>query len=136
MKRVMAISIAVLAGLLLSTAVYAWWDDYGWGGYGMGYGPYSNVDNVKKFQKDTLGLRDELGSKQVELQNEYSKPNPDSRRIVTLKKEIIALEAKIQDAAVDYNTPGGGYIGGRTGYGMGHGYGMMGSGCGCGNWGW
>ncbi len=133
MKRVMAIGIAVLAGLLLSTAVYAWWDDYGWSGYGMGYGPYANVDNVKKFQKDTLGLRDELGAKQIELQNEYDKPNPDSRRIVTLKKEIIALEAKIQDAAADYNTPAGGYMGGmpRRGWGRGM-YSYPGYGCGCG----
>ncbi len=131
MKRVMAIGIAVLAGLLLTTAVYAWWDDYGWGGYGMGYGPYSNVDNAKKFQKDTLGLRDELGAKQIELQNEYGKPNPDSRRIVTLKKEIIAFEAKIQDTAADYNTPAGGYMGGMPGRGWGRGmYSYPGCGCG------
>ena len=127
MKRFMAISLVVTAIVLISAAVYAHWD-----GYGMGYGAGTNVGTMTKFQKETLSLRDELTTKNLELQNEYAKSVTDTGRIVTLKKEIIDLEANIQGIADKYNMPSGVYMGGRTGYGMGHGYGMMGRGCGCG----
>ncbi|MCL4476129.1 MAG: hypothetical protein M1508_07880 [Nitrospirae bacterium] len=138
MKRAMTVVVMVAIALFASTAVYAWW-----GGYGMGYGTGANVETMKKFQKETLILRDELMTRNIELQNEYSKSVPDTDRIVTLKKEIIDLEAKIQGIADKYNMPSGGHMGGMMmgrgmmgGSGMGHGYGMMGSGCGCGYCGW
>lgn len=136
MKRVMMIVVVAAVALLASTAVYAWW-----GGYGMGYGTGSNIETMKKFQKETLNLPDELMTRNIELQNEYSKSVPDTDRIVTLKKEIIDLEAKIQGIADKYNMPSSGHMGGMMGrgmmdYGMGHGYGMMGSGYGCGYCGW
>lgn len=135
-KKVMAIGIVVLTGLLLSGVVYAHWS----GDYGMGYGTGANVDNVRKFQKETLSLRDELMTKQIELQNEYNKSIPDTRRIATVKKEIIDIESKIQDAADKYNVAAGGHRSGMMmGRGMTMGCGMMGSGMGmysCPNCGW
>ncbi len=126
MKRAMTIVVVVAVALLASTAVYAWWGDYG-PGYGAAY---SNVDNMKKFQKETLSLRDELMTKRIELQNEYGKSTPDSSRIVTLKKEIIDLQAKIQDVAAGYNIPAGGYMGDMPGRGWGRGmYSYPGCGC-------
>ena len=68
MKRAMIISLTVVIGLFLAGA-YAWWD-----GYGMGSGAGTNVETMKKFQRETLNLRDELMTKQMELQNEYNKP--------------------------------------------------------------
>ncbi len=120
----MVVAVFVAVALLASTAVYAWW-----GGYGMGYGTGSNIETIKKFQKETLGLRDELMTKNLELQNEYVRTVPDTGRIATLKKEIIDLEAKIQSIADKYNMPSGGHMGGMMmGRGMGRGYGMMGPG--------
>lgn len=131
MKRAMTVVVMVAIALFASTAVYAWW-----GGYGMGYGTGANVETMKKFQKETLSLRDELMTKQLELQNEYGKSVPDTGRIVALKKEIIDLEAKIQGIADKYNMPSGSSMGrGMMGPAM-MGRGMQGYGYGCGMWGW
>jgi zinc resistance-associated protein len=122
MKKIMMISLAVLMGLFLSNAVYAWW-----GGHGMGYGAGANVETMKKFQKETLSLRDELMTKEIELQNEYNKPVPDTNRIGTLRKEIIDIQTKIQTIADKYGLATSGYMGGMMGYGQ-MGRGMMGGG--------
>lgn len=112
MKRSMIAGLVIVIGLLLTSAVYAWW---------AGYGTGTNIENVKKFQKETLSLRDDLMTKQFELQNEYNKPVPDTNRIATLRKEIIDLQAKIQAVAEKYGISAWG-----PGYGMGPG--MMGPG--------
>ena len=65
----------------------------------MGYGAGTNVETMKKFQKETLSLRDEIMTKKLELQSEYNKPTPDTNRIATIQKEIIDLRAKIQEIA-------------------------------------
>ncbi|KWT76402.1 hypothetical protein [Candidatus Magnetominusculus xianensis] len=129
MKRI-TVGLVVMVGFLLASVIYA---GAQWCGYGMGV----NVETINKFQKETLILRDELMAKELELQNEYGKSVPDTGRIVTLKKEIIDEEAKLQGIADKYNIPtGGGMMMGRgmMGYGMGHGHGMMGPGCGCRGW--
>lgn len=132
MKRATIIGLAVMVVFLLSSGIYA---GAQWYGYGAGYGGGTNVETVKKFQKETLSLRDELMTKNLDLQNEYSKAVPDNGRIVTIKKEIIDLEARIQGIADKYNMPSGGHMGGMM---TGH-QGMMGhgmAGCGCGMCGW
>ena len=127
MKKIIVTGLAVLIGLFLTSAVYAWW-----GGHGMGYGTGANVETMKKFQKETLSLRDELMTKEIDLQNEYNKPVPDTNRIGTLRKEIIDIQTKIQTVADKYGLTTSGYMGGMMGRGqMGRGMmgpGMMGSG--------
>lgn len=128
MKKIIAIALALVVGLILASGAYAWW-----GGYGMGYNTGANVETVKKFQKETLNLRDELMTKRMELQNEYNKSVPDTNRVVALKKEIIDLQAKIQTVAEKYGISAGGPMGGMMGRGMMQ-QDMMGSGmsmCGC-----
>lgn len=123
-KGTVVVSLVVAIGLLIASGVYAWWPG---GGYGMGYyGTGTNVGAVQKFQSETLSLRDALMTKQLELQNEYNKPVPDTNRITTLKKEIIDLQAKIQTVADKYGISGGS-MGGQMG-GMMMGRGMMGQG--------
>jgi len=126
MRRTAMIGLAVVVALLVGGgALYA----HGPWGHGMGYGAGVNVENVKKFQKETLSLRDELITKRLELQNEYSKPQPDYDRIGTLRKEIVDIQTKIQAAADKYGVPAPG-----SGYGMRHGMmgrGMMGDACPC-----
>lgn len=126
MRRTTMIGLTVVVALLVvGGAVYA----HGPWGYSMGYGAGVNVENVKKFQKETLSLRDELITKRLELQNEYSKPQPDYDRIGTLRKEIVDIQTKIQASADKYGVPALG-----SGYGMRHGMmgrGMMGDACPC-----
>ncbi|GAB4415042.1 MAG: hypothetical protein OHK0032_11190 [Thermodesulfovibrionales bacterium] len=127
-KAIMIGLVAAIALMVIGGAVYA----HGPWGHGMVYGTGANVENVKKFQKETLSLRDELITKRLELQNEYGKPQPDYDRIGTLRKEIVDIQTKIQAAADKYGVP-------AFGHGMGHGMmgrgmigeGMMGAGCPC-----
>ncbi len=123
MKRstVVTVLVAVL-GLFIAGGAYAWWG----GGYGMGYGTGTNVETMKKFQSETLSLRDAIMTKNLELQNEYNKPAPDANRIAALQKEIIDLQAKIQTVAEKHGITAGGAMGGYMGGMMMSG--MMGSG--------
>lgn len=125
MKRSLIIALVVAAFVVIGGAVYA----HGpWGhgmGYGMNFGGAVNVENMKGFQKETMALRDELITKRVELQNEYSKPQRDYERIGTLRKEIVELQTKIQAAAQKHGLPADGRV-----YGM-MGKGMMGHNCPC-----
>jgi hypothetical protein len=136
MKRtVMMVAVALVA--LVAAGVAS--AQMGWGpgmGHGMGYyGGGSdgqvNVENVKKFQKETLSLRDDLITKRTELQNEYAKQAPDTSRIADLRKQMIDIQAQIQKAAEKNGLPawGQGYGHGRMGRGMMAGFGPCGSGC-------
>lgn len=131
-KLVSGITLVVI--LLAAGGAYAWW-----GGYGPGYAAAGvNVENMKKFQKETLTLRDELMTKELDLQNEYAKEAPDTKRIAALKKDIIDIEAKIQTIAEKNGLPTAGYTDGARGRGM-RGRGMMAGGpgsCGCARCGW
>ncbi|MBI5199539.1 MAG: hypothetical protein HZA09_05950 [Nitrospirae bacterium] len=134
MKRGIIIGLVLVAGLILTSAIYAFGP---WGGYGMGYSAQSggygttvDIEAVKKFRKETLPLREELITKRLELQNEYNKTTPDKNRISTLRKEIVDIELKIQEKAdaSGFSTWGGGMMGsGMMGSGM-MGSGMMGPG--------
>ncbi len=85
---------------------------------------------VRKFQKDTFALRDELAAKRADLQDEYNQPQPNTARIAALEKDIVDLQAKIGAAAQR-----SGLGGPRHGRGMGYGGRGHGGGpgyCGCG----
>lgn len=131
MKKAFITALLVVAGLVFTSAVYAWWGDCG-----AGYGSGADVESVKKFQKETLSLRDELVAKKLELRSEYDKPAGDVKRTAEIKKEIIDLQAKIQVAAGKYGIQScdtGSYDRKRhrsAGRGMMMGMGMM-DGCGC-----
>ncbi len=107
-KRFTAVLVVVVA-LLFTSAVYAWW-----GGYGMGYyGTGANPSLVQKFQSGTLSLRDALLTRQMELQNEYNKPVPDTNHIASIRKDIIDLQARMQAVADKYGLSAWGPMGGR-----------------------
>ena len=117
MKRSIVVTVLVAAlGLFIAGGAYAWW-----GGYGMGY-QGTNPEAAQNFQNETLSLRQAIMAKQLELQNEYNKPAPNTNRIAALQKEIIDLQTKIQTVADKYGISGG-HMGG-----MMMGRGMMGPG--------
>lgn len=133
MKRIIG-GVVMAAVVLVGGAALAASDPPG-PGYGPGRHSGASAASMKKFQKETLGLRDELATKRIDLQEEYDKPESDSARIASLKKEIVDIEAKIQVSADKY---------GVRSWGRGHGRGMMtgwdgqgharGPGAGCGCW--
>jgi zinc resistance-associated protein len=131
MKRAMIISLTVVIGLFLTGAAYAMWGGSGAGTCITATG--ADVETVKKFQKETLSLRDEIMTKKLELHSEYNKPTPDPNRIAAIQKEVIDLKAKIHEIANKHGikVPAGQ---GMTGRGMmGKGHGMMGKMKGMGN---
>ncbi len=127
MKRTIAIIAVVAAVLIVAGLAFAQMGG-GWGlgmrcNYERGYGANGtvNVENLKKFQKETLSLRDELIANRAELANEYAKPTPDAARVADLRKQMIDTQTKIQQAAEKYGLPAW-----RQGYGCGSmGRGMM-----------
>ena len=117
MKKTVWIAVAVAAVFVFGGAVSAHMADGDWGHMGYGYGPgwclngtggTTNVDNLKKFQKETLTLRDELQTKQAELGNEYAKSSPDTARVNALQEEIAGIQSKIQQYADKYGVTAGG----------------------------
>lgn len=61
-----------------------------------------DIESVKKFQSETLNLRDELIIKRLELRNECQKQFPDNTRIEKLRKEIRDLKTNIREVADKY----------------------------------
>jgi len=96
------IGLVVIVGLLLVGVVYASGPH---GQYGMNACQNIDVEKVKKFQSDTLSLRDDLITKRLELRNECMKSEPDTNRIATLKKEIGELRTQIREVADKYEVP-------------------------------
>jgi zinc resistance-associated protein len=137
MKRTVIIIVVTAVALIGAGLAFAQRGG-GWGlgaGCNCGGGYYGangtvNVENLKKFQKETLGMRDELIANRAELANEYAKPAPDETRIADLQKQMIDTRAKIQTVRGKYGLPAR-----QQGYGRGMGRGMMAvSGNGCPRW--
>ncbi len=104
--KLWAIGIVLgLSTILLGGMVYAQCCNGGWGmNY---YNTTAKPDNIRKFQKDTSSLRDELAVKQVELEQEMNKADYDPLRAASIKKEIIDIEAKIETLAKKSNVYSG-----------------------------
>lgn len=134
MKRMIVIMVVAAVALIGAGLAFAQMGG-GWGpgaGYNCGRGYIGangtvNVENLKKFQKETLSMRDELIANRAELANEYAKPAPDETRIADLQKQMIDTRTKIQKTSEKYGLPAR-----QQGYGRGMGRGMMavsGNGC-------
>jgi len=112
MKRIVTM-IAVVAVVLIGAGMAFAQMGGGWGpGAGCnncrdynGTNGTVNMENLKKFQKETLSMRDELIANRAELANEYAKPSPDATRIADLRKQMIDTRTKIQKVAEKYDLP-------------------------------
>jgi hypothetical protein len=90
MKRLMGV-VVVAAMMLAGGAALAQGTGHQHGG--------STAGAMRKYQKETLSLRDEVAAKQLDLEAEYDKSQPDQARIASLRKEIVDIEARIQAVA-------------------------------------
>ena len=130
MRRTTIVIVVAALALIGAGAAFAQMGTRGGGPgagciYGAGYTGANgtvNVESLKAFQKETQSLRDELFVKRAEISNEYAKQTPDTARIAELRKQMIDIQAKIQQAAVKNGLPAMG----QGGYGhRGMGRGMM-----------
>lgn len=94
MKKTMGV---LLAGLMVLTSAGAAVAADGRGQPSATQG--SGAERMRRFQKETLSLRDELAAKRVDLEAEYDKAEPDPARIAALRNEIADLQGRIQAAA-------------------------------------
>jgi hypothetical protein len=115
MRKGVIVSLVLIAGLIIVSAVYA---HFPGGGFGACLSQFENIDieTVKKFQKEILPMRDEMITKRLELNKEYSKENPDRDRIATLQKEIIDIRTKILKKSDEAGLPA--WKNSRKSYGM------------------
>lgn len=68
-------------------------------------GMAAQTDQFRKFQAETLDLRQEMMNKRFEMQRENLKGNPDTVRIEALKADISQLQAKISQVRVQNGLP-------------------------------
>ena len=121
--------ISILAAITLigiGTFAYAHWNE-GWGhhewmhggggyGYGMPHGYYGNQgygdlndEQIKALDKEraaffkaTENIQEDLYSKQLALQSELSKSDPDTAKASELQKDISGLEGKLDQKRIDH----------------------------------
>ena len=119
MKRTMVVLGLVGALALTASAALAWGPGFGRGmgmgfgpGYGHGFGPGPAVANlspdqttkIQKIQSDRYAematVRSEMFAKRTELQALFREPTLDKTEITAKQKEIVALEAQMQEKAL------------------------------------
>jgi hypothetical protein len=82
-------------------------------------------EQFRKFQADTIDLRQEMMAKRFEIQRENLKGTPDKAKIASLQADINAVQSKIQVIRSQSGLPAGKCDGeygkkqGRQGRGMG-----------------
>ncbi|MEI6306875.1 MAG: hypothetical protein WCP33_08635 [Deltaproteobacteria bacterium] len=129
MKKVTAVVAVLALALAIGSTVQA--------GNQMGsmHGDWGNCnqagasvtsDQMRKFQSDTIDLRQEMMKKRFEIQRENLKPTTDNTKISALQTEIKAIQSKINEIRVKSGLPergkgngGCGHMGGRGGCGSG-----------------
>ncbi|UCD80953.1 MAG: periplasmic heavy metal sensor [Desulfobacterales bacterium] len=129
-KLITVITAIALVGF--GTFAYAHWNGgyghQGWmhGGYGMHQGYYGmhqgyygnqgygyrgdlNEDQIKslekeqaEFMKSTEMIRQDLYSKQLALESELAKSDPDTANATALQKEISELQAQLDQKRIDH----------------------------------
>jgi Spy/CpxP family protein refolding chaperone len=157
---------AVIAIVVLATSGLAMAQGWGRGpgmgpGPGMGYGPGPQgagaefkggfhglnltAEQTQKMQalrdgffKETIPIRNEMTTKQLELRTLWSLTDPDQEKILAKQKEINALRAQLQEKGTKMRLEGlkvltpeqqaqlKAFVGGFGGRGMGRGHGMRG----------
>ena len=107
MKKMFVVAAALTMAVSLSSFADA--------GYGKGMGsgcancPLQGAasEPFRKFQADTIDLRQEMMTKRFELQRENLKGTPDSEKIASLQADIKTLQAKILDIRKQSGLPVG-----------------------------
>jgi hypothetical protein len=120
---------AVLMALALAVSTFSIADAGNRNGMGRGCGNCPQVgassEQFRKFQADTIDLRQEMMAKRFEIQRENLKGTPDKAKIASLQAEISAVQSKIQAVRSQSGLPVGKCDGeygkkqGKHGRGMG-----------------
>jgi hypothetical protein len=88
--------LILAAGLMLVSAVYAYFPA---GIQRTGQPERVDLNSLKKFQRETLSLRDELITKRLELSREFCRQKLNKNRIAALQRKILDIRTQIQKKA-------------------------------------
>lgn len=104
MKKLSIAVIAFTLAVSLFSIAHA-----GMGGGGCGNcaqnGTGAASEPYRKFQTDTIDLRQEMMTKRFEMQRENLKGTPDQAKIAALQADIRILQAKIQEIRTQSGLP-------------------------------
>jgi len=115
-----AIGISVVAALLVTASLaLAWGPGYG-RGMGSGFGPTgcwfapginltaeqsSKLSGLQQqFLNETLPIRNELAAKSLEVRSLMAQPGMDASKITEKQREIFALQQKLQEKSLTYQS--------------------------------
>ena len=105
--------------MAIAIPVFAWGPGMGSGfGPGLKHGPCRNCDNcpnkltteqqekldelMKSFKDKTVDARNEIMKRQIDLNAEINRDNPDLKKAKAIQKDINELQAKISDAHLEF----------------------------------
>ena len=103
MRRGVIAVLVLIAGFVFVSAVYASFPE---DKSRPGKLRTADMSCLKKFQRETLSLRDELITKRLELSREFSKQRPDREHISALQKRITDIRKRIKKKADDAGISG------------------------------
>jgi hypothetical protein len=98
MRKGVIAGLVLFSVIFLVSVVYAHPPGGGWGTC-LTRLDNADINSVKKFQKETLPLRDELVTKRLEIREECRKENPDRDHIANLRKEMIDIRTELHKKA-------------------------------------
>ena len=133
MRNLTIAAISILAIGFIVAQAFAW-NGGGHMGYGHGHGgngyqvssPDYGNSNHQRFMQDTAGLRNQLQSARIELNNQLAQANPNMQHVRELNERIAANSQRLHEIAAEHNMPahgshGYGHRNGNTRHG-GQGY--------------
>jgi len=101
--------VAVMVAIGLAVSVFSMADAGNMKGMGGGCNncpqPGASSDPFRKFQADTIDLRQEMMLKRFEAQRENLKGTPDTAKIAALQADIKIIQTRIQDIRAQSGLP-------------------------------
>ncbi|NTV48571.1 MAG: hypothetical protein HGB32_15815 [Geobacteraceae bacterium] len=107
MKKMSVVVIALSLAVSMFSVANAGYRNGMGGGCGNCAQGGASSDQFRKFQADTIDLRQEMMTKRFEMQRENLKGTPDSGKIAALQADIKAIQTKIQDVRSQSGLPVG-----------------------------
>lgn len=111
-KFITALTVVALA-LAIGSTVFAQGRKGGCNQCGQNQSAAVPVDQFRKFQLDTIDLRQEMMMRRFEIQRENLKATPDTAKIEALKAEINAIQSRINSIRVQSGLPDNGKLDGE-----------------------
>lgn len=98
MKKKSLVALALGLTIALFSIANAGYGNGPFGGCAdCGQRPGATSDQARKFQTETMDLRQEMMNKRFEAQREMLSATPDAAKVASLQSDIEAIQAKVRD---------------------------------------